>query len=58
MTPGGLKLVSVHNSGGKFPNSLTVHGNLLYVLDSGIFPTPGPAVPGNIAASASTPAAT
>lgn len=49
VTPGGLKLVSVHNSGGKFPNSLTVHGNLLYVLDSGIFPTPGPAVPGNIA---------
>jgi len=48
-TPTGLKLVSVHSSGGKFPNSLTVHGNLLYVLDSGIFPMPGPPVPGNIA---------
>lgn len=48
-TPSGLKLVSVHSSGGKFPNSLTIHGNLLYVLDSGIFPMPGPAVPGNIA---------
>lgn len=48
-TPAGLKLVSVHSSGGKFPNSLTIHGNLLYVLDSGIFPMPGPPVPGNIA---------
>jgi len=48
-TPAGLKLVAVHSSGGKFPNSLTVHGNLLYVLDSGIFPMPGPPVPGNIA---------
>ena len=48
-TAGGLKLVSVHSSGGKFPNSLTTHGNLLYVLDSGIFPMPGPPVPGNIA---------
>jgi len=48
-TATGLKLVSVHSSGGKFPNSLTIHGNLLYVLDSGIFPMPGPAVPGNIA---------
>ena len=48
-TPSGLKLVAVHNSGGNFPNSLTIHGNLLYVLDSGIFPMPGPAVPGNIA---------
>jgi 6-phosphogluconolactonase len=49
VTAGGLKLVSVHSSGGKFPNSLTIHGNLLYVLDSGIFPMPGPPVPGNIA---------
>ena len=49
VTPSGLKLVSVHGSGGKFPNSVTVHGNLLYVLDSGIFPMPGPPVPGNIA---------
>ena len=48
-TATGLKLVSVHSSGGPFPNSLTVHGNLLYVLDSGIFPMPGPAAPGNIA---------
>ena len=48
-TPAGLKLVSVQSSGGKFPNSLTIHGNLLYVLDSGIFPMPGPPVPGNIA---------
>ena len=48
-TPTGLKLVAVHSSGGKFPNSLTTHGNLLYVLDSGIFPMPGPPVPGNIA---------
>ncbi len=48
-TPSGLKLVAVHNSGGNFPNSLTVNGNLLYVLDSGIFPMPGPAAPGNIA---------
>ena len=48
-TPGGLKLVSVKPSGGKFPNSITVHGKVLYVLDSGIFPMPGPPVPGNIA---------
>ena len=48
-TPTGLKLVAVRNSGGNFPNSLTIHGNLVYVLDSGIFPMPGPAVPGNIA---------
>ena len=48
-TPAGLKLGRVHSSGGKFPNSLTTHGNLLYVLDSGIFPMPGPPVPGNIA---------
>ncbi len=48
-TANGLKLVSVHSSGGKFPNSLTIHGDLLYVLDSGIFPMPGPPVPGNIA---------
>ena len=48
-TPTGLKLVSVHSSGGKFPNSLTIHGGWLYVLDSGIFPMPGPPVPGNIA---------
>jgi 6-phosphogluconolactonase len=49
VTATGLKLVSVHSSGGKFPNSVTTHGNLVYVLDSGIFPMPGPAVPGNIA---------
>ncbi len=48
-TVSGLKLVSVKPSGGKFPNSLTVHGSWLYVLDSGIFPMPGPPVPGNIA---------
>ena len=48
-TPGGLKLADVEPSGGKFPNSLTIHGNILYALDSGIFPMPGPAVPGNIA---------
>jgi 6-phosphogluconolactonase len=48
-TPGGLKLVDVKPSGGKFPNSITTHGNVLYVLDSGIFPMPGPPVPGNIA---------
>ena len=48
-TPSGLKLVSVHSSGGKFPNSLTIHGGWLYVLNSGIFPMPGPPVPGNIA---------
>jgi hypothetical protein len=49
VTSGGLQLVSVKPSGGKFPNSITVHGNVLYVLDSGIFPMPGPPVPGNIA---------
>lgn len=48
-TANGLHLVDVKSSGGKFPNSITVHGNLLYVLDSGVFPQPGPAVPGNIA---------
>jgi 6-phosphogluconolactonase len=48
-TPGGLKLVDVKPSGGKFPNSISTHGNVLYVLDSGIFPMPGPPVPGNIA---------
>jgi 6-phosphogluconolactonase len=49
VTASGLQLAAVHSSGGKFPNSLTVHGNLVYILDSGIFPMPGPAVPGNIA---------
>jgi 6-phosphogluconolactonase len=49
VTAGGLKLASVKSSGGKFPNSITTHGNVLYVLDSGIFPMPGPPVPGNIA---------
>lgn len=34
-TPTGLKLASVIGSHGTFPNSLTVHGNLLYVLNSG-----------------------
>jgi hypothetical protein len=48
-TPGGLKLVDVKPSGGKFPNSIATHGNVLYVLDSGIFPMPGPPVPGNVA---------
>jgi 6-phosphogluconolactonase len=49
VTAGGLHLASVKASGGKFPNSITIHGNVLYVLDSGIFPMPGPPVPGNIA---------
>jgi 6-phosphogluconolactonase len=49
VTPGGLQLADVKPSGGKFPNSITTHGNVLYVLDSGIFPVPGPPVPGNIA---------
>jgi hypothetical protein len=31
---GGLKRVSLISSGGKFPNSLTVHGHWLYVLNS------------------------
>ncbi len=48
-TSGGLQLADVKSSGGKFPNSITVHGNVLYVLDSGIFPQPGPPVPGNVA---------
>ena len=30
----GLKLVDVEGSNGLFPNSLTVHGNVLYVLNS------------------------
>jgi 6-phosphogluconolactonase len=30
----GLKLVDVEGSNGSFPNSLTVHGNVLYVLNS------------------------
>jgi 6-phosphogluconolactonase (cycloisomerase 2 family) len=34
VTPFGLKLVDVTNSGGVFPNSLTMHGNLAYVLNS------------------------
>jgi 6-phosphogluconolactonase (cycloisomerase 2 family) len=34
-THSGLKRVSVVSSDGPFPNSLTIHGNLLYVLDSG-----------------------
>jgi 6-phosphogluconolactonase len=49
VTAGGLRLAGVKSSGGKFPNSITLHGNVLYVLDSGIFPMPGPPVPGNIA---------
>jgi 6-phosphogluconolactonase len=49
VTTTGLQLADVHSSGGKFPNSLSVHGNLVYILDSGIFPMPGPPVPGNIA---------
>ncbi len=32
--PHGLSRVSVISSGGTFPNSLTVHGKLLYVLNS------------------------
>jgi hypothetical protein len=31
---GGLKRASLISSGGKFPNSLTVHGHWLYVLNS------------------------
>jgi hypothetical protein len=47
--PGGnLQKADVKPSGGKFPNSITTHGNVLYVLDSGIFPMPGPPVPGNV----------
>lgn len=47
--PGGaLNKADVKQSGGKFPNSITTHGNVLYVLDSGIFPMPGPPVPGNV----------
>jgi WD40 repeat protein len=34
VTRHGAQLVNQVSSGGKFPNSLTVHGNLLYVLDS------------------------
>jgi 6-phosphogluconolactonase len=45
---GGLQKADVKPSGGKFPNSITTHGNVLYVLDSGIFPMPGPPVPGNV----------
>jgi 6-phosphogluconolactonase len=45
---GGLQKADVKGSGGKFPNSITTHGNVLYVLDSGIFPMPGPPVPGNV----------
>lgn len=49
VTSSGLQLADVKSSDGKFPNSITVHGNVLYVLDSGIFPQPGPPVPGNVA---------
>jgi 6-phosphogluconolactonase len=34
VTRHGAQLVGQVSSGGKFPNSLTVHGNLLYVLNS------------------------
>jgi 6-phosphogluconolactonase (cycloisomerase 2 family) len=48
MPGGNLQKADVKPSGGKFPNSITTHGNVLYVLDSGIFPVPGPPVPGNV----------
>ena len=34
VTRHGAQLVGQVSSGGMFPNSLTVHGNLLYVLNS------------------------
>jgi len=40
VTGTGLVKVGVTASGGPFPNSLTVHGNRLYVLDSGTGGTP------------------
>ena len=40
-TPGGLKAVGKVSSGGTLPVSITVNGNLVYVLNDGVNGSPG-----------------